>query len=373
MNRFNILDFGAISDGKTDCTAAIQQALDEAGKVNGTVYVPAGKFLCKKIKVPKYVSLVGEFAWTFGNYGGSELVLNTEDADCMVDITAGFGCRIDGLSINGADKGENINGVQIDWNDRLKSREEFGGKEDTPTISNCRIGNFSGNAVHFNNVWCFSIRHSMLCFSENGLYMNGCDCFVQDNWFSVNRGAGILSDRRFMSGTFGGNRIECNFGEGVKFNNLGYAQFNGNYWDFNHGCGFSCYGTDNDFDFRGHISFTGNIFYRDGLFDTEELKDKEKYESSHILISDACNVLINSNDFGIGGGEYGKLGPNYSIVHKNLCNSIISGNTMMCGSKEKNILSLGGELGQVIVKDNVGGSKDEEQAQDFPRYTDKVK
>ena len=32
MNRFNILDFGAKADGKTDCTLAIQQALDEAGK-----------------------------------------------------------------------------------------------------------------------------------------------------------------------------------------------------------------------------------------------------------------------------------------------------------------------------------------------------
>lgn len=370
MSKFNIENFGAVSDGKTDCTIAIQTALDEAGKVKGTVVVPCGKYLCGKIKVPPFVSVVGDFAWTFQNYGGSELVLNCENTDCFIDMTAAFGSRLDGLSVNGADKGQKINGVQINWEDRLKSREAYGGKEDTVTISNCRIGNFSGNAVHFNGVWCFSIRHSMLCYSENGLYLNGCDCFIQDNWFSVNRKAGILSDKSFMSGTFGGNRFECNYGEGVKFNNVGYVQFNGNYWDYNHGCGFYSYGTDEDFDYRGHISFTGNVFYRDGLCDTEELKD-ETIRSSHICISDACNVLVNSNDFGVGGGEFGKFGPLYSVVHKNLCNSIVSGNTMMCGCKEKNILSVGGEKGQVIIKDNVGGSYDEEKAQAFPRYSDK--
>nr|MCR4921977.1 glycoside hydrolase family 55 protein [Bacteroidaceae bacterium] len=38
--RFNVLDFGAKGDGKTSDTEAIQKALDEAGKVNGTVWFP---------------------------------------------------------------------------------------------------------------------------------------------------------------------------------------------------------------------------------------------------------------------------------------------------------------------------------------------
>lgn len=371
MSRFLITDFGAVADGKTDCTAAVQKALDKAGEVRGTVVVPSGRFLCGYVKVPPFVSLVGDFSWTFYNFAGSELVLCRDDVECMIDIKGAFGCRLDGLSINGNNKGDGINGVQLNWRDHMDERKSYNGREDTPTISNCRIGNFSGNAVHFNNVWCFSIRHSMLCYSENGLYLNGCDAFIQDNWFSVNRKAGVLSDRGFMSGTFGGNRFECNHREGAKFNNIGYVQFNNNYWDYNRGSGFLSYGTDDTFDYRGHISFVGNIFYRDGVYDGDYYAE-DSIESSHILISDACNVIVSSNDFGMGENQAdGRKGPYYGIVYKNLCNSIISGNTMMCAAVSENIKSLGGEKGQVIVKDNVGDCFNNEKCQAFPRYSDK--
>lgn len=42
---FNILDFGAVGDGKTMNTAAIQAAVDKASEVHGTVCIPEGVFL----------------------------------------------------------------------------------------------------------------------------------------------------------------------------------------------------------------------------------------------------------------------------------------------------------------------------------------
>lgn len=42
---FSVLDFGAIGDGETLCTASVQNAIDECSKSGGTVYFPPGKYL----------------------------------------------------------------------------------------------------------------------------------------------------------------------------------------------------------------------------------------------------------------------------------------------------------------------------------------
>ena len=63
--KMNVLDFGAKGDGKTSDTEAIQKALDEAGKVNGTVWFPAGIYRCHELKVPPYVTLLGDPCWIY--------------------------------------------------------------------------------------------------------------------------------------------------------------------------------------------------------------------------------------------------------------------------------------------------------------------
>ncbi|WP_259299116.1 glycoside hydrolase family 55 protein [Heyndrickxia coagulans] len=52
----NILDFGAIGDGKTDSTTAFQKAIG-SGRVK--VIVPAGTFLVKGLKLPSWTCLCG--------------------------------------------------------------------------------------------------------------------------------------------------------------------------------------------------------------------------------------------------------------------------------------------------------------------------
>lgn len=58
---YNVRDFGAKGDGKTDDTAAFQRALDEAGKAGGgVVYAPRGLYLFKgHLVVPNGVTLKG--------------------------------------------------------------------------------------------------------------------------------------------------------------------------------------------------------------------------------------------------------------------------------------------------------------------------
>lgn len=61
--RWDVLAAGAVPDGKADCTAAFQAALDEAGRAGGgVVEVPAGRFRFEgTLRVPANVTLQGVF------------------------------------------------------------------------------------------------------------------------------------------------------------------------------------------------------------------------------------------------------------------------------------------------------------------------
>ena len=54
---FDVLRFGAAGDGKTVDTAAINRAIEEAASAGGTVYFPAGNYLCYSIHLKSKVAL----------------------------------------------------------------------------------------------------------------------------------------------------------------------------------------------------------------------------------------------------------------------------------------------------------------------------
>jgi polygalacturonase len=49
--EFDVRNFGAVADGKTDCTAAIQKALDTCNGTGGTVSFPPGTYLSKPLTI----------------------------------------------------------------------------------------------------------------------------------------------------------------------------------------------------------------------------------------------------------------------------------------------------------------------------------
>ena len=58
---YNILDYGAVNDGKTVSTEFIQKAIDDcSGKGGGTVYFPAGKYVSGTLFLKSFVSLYFE-------------------------------------------------------------------------------------------------------------------------------------------------------------------------------------------------------------------------------------------------------------------------------------------------------------------------
>ena len=84
INVFDITEFGAVGDGVTDCTDAVQKAFDAAKDCKGQVIVPPGAYAVKgDLKLRgEGVSLVGMSAWSYRNPGASAFILTNENAEC---------------------------------------------------------------------------------------------------------------------------------------------------------------------------------------------------------------------------------------------------------------------------------------------------
>ena len=70
----NVMDFGAVGNGTTDDTTAIQNAVNSLGTNGGTLYIPKGTYLCSStISMAEKVTIIGEgpssSVFTFSNTG----------------------------------------------------------------------------------------------------------------------------------------------------------------------------------------------------------------------------------------------------------------------------------------------------------------
>ena len=336
-NVFDITKFGAVSDGVTDCTVAIQKALDAAGEVQGCVTVPPGTYLTGELHMRAHTRLEGYSAWSFRDDGISVLKLCDENAECLLDITGAFGCSVTGISMNGARLGKNIHGILLRWD-----KANGGGQEDTPTIDDCRIGSFSGDGVRLEHIWCFSVRHSMLHRNGGaGLYIEGWDGFIIDNWFTANAKGGMLADSVAASLTLTGNRVEWNSTAGFRLVNGCAVNITGNYFDRTFGPAI-WFGDKNGARFSD-VTVSSNFFYRGGCPDHNDFTDE--YQGSHILFDGASNITLTGNSFKIGenDGGGGSKSPEYGIVVRN--SDVIAATSNVF----KN-----GYLREKIVWDNVG-------------------
>src|SRR5262249_15348322 len=88
---YNGLDYDAKGDGKTLDSEAIQRALDAAASISGTVYFPAGRYLCHDLRVHPHTTVLAEPQWGYRGDGGSMLLLDSDEADCLLNITGAFG------------------------------------------------------------------------------------------------------------------------------------------------------------------------------------------------------------------------------------------------------------------------------------------
>ena len=345
----NVRDFGAVGDGASDDTAAIQKALDAAGERGAIVTVPAGVYAVGSLKLHPHTGLAGDATWSYREFGGSVLTLADPDAACLLDLTGATGATLTGLSLDGG--GRNMEfanaacGVMID-------KDDYGSEEDVPRIERCRIGGFGGDGVRFNRIWCWSVRHSMVCHNGGaGLRVRGWDGFLLDTWLSGNAGCGFAATDENASNTISACRIEWNRRGGIHIVGGNNVSITGNYIDRSGGCGIRIEGRDGAP--SECMTVTGNVIYRSGRPGWRFLDD---HESAHIWCQDARALTITGNAMRVGQDDGGKgdFSPRFGIVYQRLSYSIIKNNVLADGALEKLIVDLH-DHGQVIeVSDNVG-------------------
>lgn len=347
-NVFDITAFGAVGDGRTDCTAAVQEAIEAASGCRGKVTVPPGVYMVGHLRLHgQGVSLEGCAAWSYRSDGASVFRLNTADTDCMIDISGAFGCVIRGMCLDGCRLGKNIHGVKLWW-----EKYNGGSEEDTPTVDDCRIGNFSGDGLHFAHVWCFSVRHSMLHSNGGaGLYIDGWDAFILDNWFSNNGGGGIRGGQIVSSVTCTGNRVEWNRRGGFVLPHGDSYNITGNFFDRSFGPALELGAADGGVSL---VTVTGNVFRRSGAHpEGEPFEDADM--SCHVRLCCCDGVAVSGNSMRVGcnDGGGGVLSPDRGCIIENCRECVIRDNVMQRGALVAN-LDVRGENPQCLIADNVG-------------------
>lgn len=178
IQEVNVVDFGAIGDGKTDNTLAFKKAIGN-GKVK--VMVPAGVFITKGIQLPSYTMLVGA--------GKGVTTIKLHDS-------AKKGTRL----ITNANhwKGNNhlfVGALSLDWNvERLGNvakTSTWGNHSSCLTYANVTYGWVKDVEAMNPGLHCFDISSTLYNYAGDGFRARGGSKYV---WLDNLNGYGFGDD-----------------------------------------------------------------------------------------------------------------------------------------------------------------------------------
>lgn len=364
-NVFDVTDFGAVGDGITDCTASFQSAIDAAEKVKGAVIVPPGVYSCGKLIMKPSVCLMGFAGFGYRETGGSVISLRDGEGKCLIDMSGAFGGRVCDLQLRGNGLGEGVCGIYVWWEDQSSrlcdpperennlyhEKTHVGFREDSVTVDNCKIMNFSGDGIHLERIWAFTVKDCMLISNKgNAIYIKGWDGWISDCILAANGGAGLFADDICAAVTITGNRFEWNKNGGINLVNSSLLNVTGNNFDRSYGPAVKLVG---GWIICNNITFTGNIFNRSGRYEGDSIKAKD---SCHMYLESCNNITATGNTFLVGKDDFGEAGggvtPDYGIVYTKLRSCYISGNTMYNGANKSPFLDLGENEGENFIENN---------------------
>lgn len=337
---FNVCEHGAVGDNQTDNTEVLQRAINEAAKVQGTVVIPPGRYLTGPLRGAKHIRITGSANFSFHYAGGSILQLKKgTNAKCLLDLTRCYGINVDNLCLRGLGKEEKeiVHGIGV-------FKKTYGNTEDTPQIDHCRIEYFSGDAIRFERIWCFVVRHCHLfACGGSGIAVQGWDGFILDNWLSGNHGMGFTSLHENCSVTLTGNRIEWNRKGGIFIAGGEKYNITGNYIDRSGNAGLALTGSRD-------IAITGNVIYRSGK---REWTGEGK--GTHVSIVNSKGIAFTGNSLAIGrdDGGRGRLTPGVAMILKDLTNCVIANNALNLAATDE-LIKQDGTFNNCVIENNMG-------------------
>lgn len=368
MKEYNITDFGAVGNGNSDCTAAIQKALDTAGErtEGGAVLVPPGIYQTGPLRIPSHVALRGIPSWGYKTVGGSILRWRgkeTANDKALLDITGSVGCRISGLCLEGSGSQGEIHGISFARQDFFDHPEE-----DAFIVEDCQIHGFSGCGLFLQYACCFSVRHCHIFENaSDGVYINSWDGFFLDNQISSNMGWGVHCASMGVNNsafTFTGNRIEWNRKGGIYLRHSRLWNITGNCFDRSGGPAIYIDRSLSHEEVGDNrwvslpcqaITITGNVFNRSGADFFDNLAQED---SCHIRLCECFGVTVTGNTFLLGQDDVigeGKYSPKHGVVFDKLKGCVIANNALWKACLEEPILwALDASDGNVVIQGNVG-------------------
>jgi len=174
----NVVDYGAVGDGKTDCTAAFKKAI---GKGRVKVIVPPGVFITKEIRLPSWTWLMGS------GKGTTTIKLHDQASKGTRLITNANHWRGNHHLL--------VKGMSLDWNverlgDEAKT-SKWGNHSSCLTYANVTYGWVKDVEGINPGLHCFDISSTLYNYAGDGYRARGGSQYV---WLDHVTGFGFGDD-----------------------------------------------------------------------------------------------------------------------------------------------------------------------------------
>jgi len=348
----NVRDFGAIGDGTTDDTAAINRALSElytrddeayvSSMARRTLYIPAGNYHLSGnvMLIPSYTTIVGD---------GMEHTIITQtdgDQECVAKLVDSLGQTGENIGQNGAatPKYINIQGLTFKQasDNYVNSRVFKVEKADTVFFKNVRFtGSVPTTSITGNSSACLGL-YSNTTVTTTNIFFNGCE--FDNQTYAVVAADNGISNVMFSESKFHDLYLGMNLGELSSVPPKAIKVYASSFDDI-HSSALStneCYNVVSSFNYFGNIgtpsgvatdpviAFAGDDCYSFG--DTFERSDADNIVSPRVYSSgNAAFVVIPHDSVRIGER---KLGPGFlnSITGNTVANVTAMTSSMYAAS-----------------------------------------